>query len=330
LKLRVAVCALLFPSIAYADGDTQAEDLFQKAKGLMQSGKWADACPLLAESYRLDPAGGTLQNLAVCYETTQKWASAYARFNELKVAAKKSTPPRNDRVKLADEHLAKVTPHVSHVIVTMPEDVAGTAVVEIETVKYERVSWSAGIAIDPGPHDVTVTAIDHKPYKTTVTVPNDGTEMKVQVPALEAIPVAPTPLIADDRHTDDEKAEKERVRAADSARRMGYFIGGAGLVLGAGAITFGVLTIAKNNAGKDLCDQTTNDLQHQGGHCIVQSNALTDANSDKSKARAFAVVSDILGAASIVGLAAGAYFVFVRGHVAVAPTVGGATMFGVF
>jgi hypothetical protein len=244
--LSFAALFLVTPAWAGGDASAAAEDLFQRARTLISAGKWTEACPLLAESYRLDPAGATLQNLAVCHESAHQWASAYARFQELKTLAKKATPPRADRVKFADEHLAKITPKVSHLLVTSDDT---TAEVEIEGIKYEHASWAAGIAIDPGAHDVIVTASGKKSYKTSVTIPNEGTEQKLEVPPLEALPVEATP---------PSTAPPERpVAPAPEDRRLrttGFIVGGAGVALLGGAAVFGVLTITRSDAGDKLCN----------------------------------------------------------------------------
>ncbi|MBX3227510.1 MAG: hypothetical protein KIT84_14235 [Labilithrix sp.] len=332
LVASVLLVFALFGGTAHADATATAEELFQHAKTLISQGKWSEACPPLAESYRLDPAGGTLQNLAVCYETTGRWASAVARFEELKTISKTSNPPRLDRIKLADEHLAKIRSKVSHLVFSLPDD----AEVEIDGVTYQRASWSLGIAVDPGPHDVVVHAVGKKPFKTSVTTPSEATEQNVTVTLEDLPPAPPAPTLADDRHSKEEQAARDRAESARTARRNGYFIGGAGLALVGGGMLFGALAMGKNDEAERRCsDGATADDFNKDGRCIKGSPTYRDARNEQSDARRLATVSTILTAAGVVGLGVGAYFVFVRGRTTAAtlrlgPTLGGAFAEGTF
>ena len=57
-----------------------AEALFQEARQLMKTGAYAEACPKLFDSNRLDTAVGTLLYLGECYEKSGKTASAWTTF----------------------------------------------------------------------------------------------------------------------------------------------------------------------------------------------------------------------------------------------------------
>ncbi len=66
----VVLGACLWTQLASADtrDPAAAQALFDDAKKLIDARRYAEACPKLAESQKLDPAGGTTPVLAMCSE----------------------------------------------------------------------------------------------------------------------------------------------------------------------------------------------------------------------------------------------------------------------
>jgi len=82
LARRAARVVAAAAALVAMGGDARAADapaaqaLFDEAKRAMADGRWAEACPKLEESERLDPSIGTAFNLARCYEHVGRIASA--------------------------------------------------------------------------------------------------------------------------------------------------------------------------------------------------------------------------------------------------------------
>src|SRR5687768_7618823 len=93
-------CALWLASglAAGASDKAAAEALFDQGVRLMKQNNFADACPKLEESDRIDPAVGTLLYLGECYERVGKTASAWATFREAASIANNSNQADRARV----------------------------------------------------------------------------------------------------------------------------------------------------------------------------------------------------------------------------------------
>jgi hypothetical protein len=66
----------------------QAEALFRRGKESLAAGDHTRACSLLAESYRLDAATGTLLALALCHERQGKLVAAIDEYKDVVVRAR--------------------------------------------------------------------------------------------------------------------------------------------------------------------------------------------------------------------------------------------------
>jgi hypothetical protein len=264
--------------------ESTAEELFQRGKQRFAEKDYVAACALYAESYRLDAAGGTLQNLGLCYEEIEKWASAYTTFETLRTLSNAATPPRLDRVSLAEEHLQKLASKIAHVIIMVDDPPAGL-VVRLDGAVRPSGAWADGIVVGRGIHTVEATAPGRQPVTVEVDVgPKDaGSRKTVHVPPLADVASSPATVFL---------APPER-RTPSPARTAGLVLGGAGVLgLGLGTI-FGISAIS----------------HHVAAHCNSSHQCAPGPLADARHAATISDVSFVIGG---VLLAAGAVLVLLH------------------
>lgn len=329
----VVAAVLVAPGLAFADGptaaqDAQAEDLFQRAKAEMLKKNYKDACPMFAESYGLAGGGGTLQNLAICYEDEGKLAFAYNRFNELRTMSQKDG--RAERVKLAEEHIEKLKPRLSRVRVALADAPPGTKV-SVDGDEFGEASWRSGIVVNRGAHKVRVVAPGKKPREVAATVADEGKLVTVDVPALEddavATPVNPkvVPPVAPPPE-----------EPSSGMRTPGFVMIGAGAAVAIAGGVFGILTITTESDAKSACAGTGPSFD-TNGRCYSDSAEFASANDLHARARTFGTVSTILLPVGVVAAALGTYFVLSSPSdqkravsARLAPSLGGLVLSGEF
>jgi len=166
---------------AHAGDTAAAQALFDQGKKLMKEKKYAEACPKFEESQRLDPGLGTQQNIAFCYESLGKTATAWSLYLDLASQAKaagqaeRETKAR-DAAKALESKLSKVT-------IQVPTPAAGIEVKRNNDV-VGQASWGTPIPVDPGEVKITAVAPSRKMWSKTITVDKPG-ETTVTVPELE-------------------------------------------------------------------------------------------------------------------------------------------------
>ena len=170
-----------------------AETLFREGKMLLEQGKFDEACPKLAESQRIDPAGGTLLTLAICYEAAGKTASAWAVYNEALAVAEKQG--RADRVKRSKEAILALEKRLSYLTVKVVPEVSGLEGLEIERDEKSltKVAFGVAVPIDPGKHTVVAKAPGWKPAVIAIEVGASGDRKVVEIPPLEKEAPPPDP-----------------------------------------------------------------------------------------------------------------------------------------
>jgi hypothetical protein len=285
--MRTVVAVILVVGVALLAGPRaeaqsaadkkRAETLFNEARALMDKASFAAACPKLEESHELDPATGTAFNLALCYEKSNRFASAvvwYGKSREAALAAK-----QQKRVEFADAQIAALTPKAARLVVTVTTPVAGLSV----TRGGAPVTAGAPELVDAGTYVVEASAPDHQPFRQEVTA-TDGKLTTVEVALVPSPVVKPEPVPLVDTGSDDGGRET-RLILGWSTLGAGVAITGVGLILGLGAKS-------KWDDARALCPE---------GSASCSDEAVELADSAKSRA----LLSTIVTSVGIVGVGVG-------------------------
>jgi len=250
-----------------------AEALFRDGKELLAKKDYARACIKLGESFRRDPATGTLLALAMCHEREGKIASAWGEYVDVAVRSKIESRP--DREKAARAKASELEPAVSRLKVTLSEEAAGipSLVVKYNGAVIGAALLGTALPVDGGIQSVEVSAPGRKPWAAKVDMAATGDRRTIRVPDLDDAAAAPAPAKprAESPKTMPEPvsdAETPRMNvesnpttppAADSRRgwtgfqRVGILTGIAGIAgLGVGGY-FTLRAISKNNDSKAGC-----------------------------------------------------------------------------
>ena len=220
---------------------TRADALFESAVKLFEAGSTHQACQKFAESMSLDPANGTLQNLALCHEKEGKTASAWHEFTQL--AERAARDRQAERERLGREKAAALSARLSRLSLSMQPE-SNVADIRVDGAPLDHDSWTDAIPLDPGQHSLTLSA----PGKKTMTV---------------AVTMAPGPstgtvVVA---RLDDEKAQPEGDEPAPatpsgglgSQRTIALALGGVGVVGVVAGSVFGLMASSKWSQAKNDC-----------------------------------------------------------------------------
>jgi hypothetical protein len=290
------------PTSAQSHDPAAAEVLFRKGRDAMKAGDFGAACPKFAESQRLDPAAGTLLNLAQCEEKLGQLASAWQHYQE----AADQLPPGDPRIGMARKGVADLDKLVPRLVVRLgPNAPRGTSV-RRGGVELGAASLGTPLPVDPGEHVVVVSAPGRKETRVSVHV-KPGETKTVNVEVGEAVPSgASTPPSATSTAGDPkdpaaaagaprspEPASATDPGSSNSAQKtIGYVVGGLGVV-GLGLGVYFAMD-AKSKDDRAAGDHCPNDICDAAGLKLNQ-----DARSEASVA---GVAFGLGGAALVAGV----------------------------
>lgn len=159
MKAEVSWCCLVtlgylchvHPSVA-GDAPT-AEALFRAGRDATARGDNAAACQRFRESYRIEPAVGTLLNIAICDEALHRLADAWEGYQHVadRLAAD------DDRVPLVRERIAALDVRLPRLTLRANRK-APPGEVQRDGVALTAAAFGVPLPVDPGQHRIVVRA----------------------------------------------------------------------------------------------------------------------------------------------------------------------------
>jgi hypothetical protein len=248
----------------------------------MDAGKTAEACAKFEESQSIEPAAGTLLNLADCYARVGQAARAWATYQlAAKAAASRN---RQDWVTTANRRAGWLDAKLGILTVAVSDVAAGVPGLRVErdgeTLEHE--TWGTQLHLDPGAHTIRASAPGRKPWTADVEL-LAGKEVTLRVPLLEENANRSGALASGDEAAGSSSGAK-------TSRTLGFVVGATGLAAAGVGIFTGVRALGLRSDAKQHCES-------------YPSRCSPDASDPNGSAKTFATVSTItiIGGAVLIG-----------------------------
>jgi hypothetical protein len=169
-----------------------AQRLFEEGRVLTARGQIDEGCAKFADSEALDPAVGTLLNLASCAQRAGASATAWRRYREAAALAVDRADPVREAV--ARRGIDTIEKSLSRLTLTMPQRALppGT-VIRLDGTALSTGDLARPVPVDPGNHSVDVLAPGYRPWSTSTAVGPGPVIVAVTIPELEEVAAARPP-----------------------------------------------------------------------------------------------------------------------------------------
>jgi hypothetical protein len=255
------------PAAAAGSQAAAAEALFDEGLKLYDAGRYGEACDKFAESQRLAPARGTLLNVARCLEKTGKTATAWAIYREVVGLAHREGDAQRERV--ASSRESALRDHLASLSIVVPsESKVDGLVIKRDGTVIAQAEWGVVVPVDPGPHEVEISAPGHVARTDTVVVSAESKMVETVAP-LALVDASPAPAPASAPVTNAQRAEEPKSQlgaqrvSALAAGAVGLLAVGAGAYFGAKASSR--WSDAQAHCPQDRCDAAAVTLSHDAG-----------------------------------------------------------------
>jgi|HubBroStandDraft_2_1064218.scaffolds.fasta_scaffold37239_2 hypothetical protein len=272
--VRAAILLLLISAAAPARAQqpaTESDDLFNKGRQAMREQDYARALTLFERSESIEPAVGTLLNLAICEEKLGRLLRARDHLHEALDAA----GPSDRRRGLIAERFSEIDDELPRLTITGPAALAPGVVVRLDGEPLDRSHLLAPIPLDPGVHTLRCSGSLARPCDHTFTIaPREQIAQLVEgVPApSRATATSPTVALGV-----AETVDRPAPRRAGTLPHVLEGIGavGLGVGIGSGAAALYEKAQVAQHCDRARCDsEGTSDIRMESRLSIVAATSL--------------------------------------------------------
>ncbi|HUS33566.1 MAG TPA: hypothetical protein VMZ53_33920 [Kofleriaceae bacterium] len=289
---RAALIVVLLGSIAHAQAPSQpapaqptpqqkeADEAFKKGRDLLKQGNFIDACDEFNKSQRLDPANGTLFNIAQCSEKIGRLATAASAYREL---IKKDTNP--ERLELSRKALAGLEPRIPKIVAKIDSPPKNIIITLDSKAGSTQILPNEAVDANFGEYTLIARAKGYTEMISKFRIGEEGSTKTVEVTLLPGASNSDIVRKPGERSTDK--------RPRNTRKVIGLSLTGVGAgALVAGGV-FGIQARGKWNDAKDAC----------GGATCGTQESLDRANLLGDQARSKATLSTVFiaGGALLAG-----------------------------
>jgi hypothetical protein len=262
-SLLVFGAAFICPLVASAQArdPAAARVLFREARSAAAANDYATACAKFADSYKFDPAVGTLLNLADCDKRSQRLATAWVGLQK----ALDQLAKNDERRPIVEKLAADLEKRLPRLMLELKPGTSTEVTVERDGVVVGSSSLGVALPVDPGLHVVVVKAPGREDQRYEIKViESQVTELQCEPGPEQVAPItaaaAPKPAAAAATPT-IMPANPPPAEPPQRSHTVAYVVGGIGIAgIGVGVITraiaFGKQSTIDGNCPNKICNQT--------------------------------------------------------------------------
>jgi len=173
------------PGAAPAPSQLAAEAAFADGVRLMKAARCEEAVAKFTESDRLEPASGTLLNLAYCELQIGRVASAWIAYRRAIPLAARTGKPLHERI--AREQADKLERDLPRLTVVVLGGAERSLTVMLDTLPLAHETWSVPVPVDPGPHRLSAVLEDGRHWESDVML-SRSQQARIEVPTASQTP----------------------------------------------------------------------------------------------------------------------------------------------
>jgi hypothetical protein len=273
---------------------SRADALYDEGTRLLDAGDFERACPMLAESHKVDPAPGALLAVARCHEKAGKLATAWSTYGEAATLARMKGDAAREAA--ARKQADLLIPRLPRLVVRLdPAWPAARTTVTRNGAPIAQSELGSPLIVDPGVLILEVEAADGRNARQELTIVEAQTfDIVVPAPGLLVEPGASAPP-----PVSPPPEEGPTSGGLSGVGVTGLILGGLGLAgLGVGGI-FGLVASGQNGEAEEVCAPY---VEGSGGTLAGHAQcteALADARGSADLASVFLIAGGVLAAGGL-------------------------------